>query len=150
MAEMKPSRTRRLLRLALLSFLAVTLIAVACNAWLLTSARSRISGHSADIARRDVALVLGTSPRVGGGANPFFEGRMDAAAALWHEGKARHFLLSGDNSHRGYDEPTAMRAAMLSRGVPSEAITLDYAGFRTLDSLVRAREVFGQSRLIIV
>ena len=147
---MKASRTRRLLLIALLSLLACVLLIILCNAWLLAAARGRISSQSADIARRDVALVLGTSSRLPGGPNLFFEGRMNAAAMLWHDGKARHFLLSGDNSQKDYDEPTDMRAALLARGVPAQAITLDYAGFRTLDSLVRAREVFGVSRLIIV
>lgn len=150
MSGMKSSRTRRLLRLALLAPAAVLLLVVLCNAWLLTAARGRIFGKGPDIARCDVALVPGTSPRVGKFANPFFEGRVNSAAALWHAGKVRHFLLSGDNSQKDYDEPTAMRAALLFRGVPANAMTLDYAGFRTLDSLVRAREVFGLSRLIVV
>lgn len=147
---MKSPRTRRLLRIVLLALAALVLLMVLCNAWLLTAARGRIFADASAVKRSDVALVLGTSPRVGNFANPFFEGRMDAAATLWRTGKVKHLLLSGDNSHDYYDEPTAMRAALLSHGVPENAMTLDYAGFRTLDSLVRAREVFGVSRLIVV
>ena len=82
--------------------------------------------------------------------NPFFEGRMDAAAKLYREGKVRHLLVSGDNHRKEYDEPTAMRDALMERGIPQEAITLDYAGFRTLDSVVRARSVFGLQSVTIV
>ena len=99
----------------------------------------------------DVALVLGTSPTLQNGRrNLFFTYRIDAAAALFASGRAKHLLLSGDNHTTTYDEPTAMRDALLARGVPASAITLDYAGFRTLDSVLRARDVFGQSRIIII
>ena len=123
---------------------------VACNCWLLAANHDRIFAASTDVPTRPVALVLGTAPRVGRWKNPFFENRMDAAAQLWRGGKMRHLLVSGDNSRHDYDEPTAMRDALIARGVPSRAITLDYAGFRTLDSLVRAREIFGLRELLIV
>ena len=147
---MKSPRKYRLIRIALLSLSAIVLLIALCSAWLLIAARGRILADASGVSRCDIALVLGTSSRVGKFANPFFEGRMDAAAALWHAGKVKHFLLSGDNSEKYYDEPTAMKSALLSRGLPENAMTLDYAGFRTLDSLVRAREVFGVSRLIVV
>ena len=75
---------------------------------------------------------------------------MDAAAELWRHGKVRHFIVSGDNSTKEYDEPTAMRAALVARGVPETAVTLDYAGFRTLDTMARAATVFGQKSLTVV
>ena len=97
-----------------------------------------------------MALVLGTSPYVGQWRNLFFEARMDAAAQLYREGKVRHLLVSGDNGRKEYDEPTWMRDALIARGVPESAITLDYAGFRTLDSMARAKAVFGLQRCTIV
>ena len=76
---------------------------------------------------------------------------MTAAALLYRSGRVRHLLLSGDNGTRGYDEPADMQAALLALGVPADAMTLDDAGFRTLDSVVRAGgEVFGQRRLTII
>lgn len=99
----------------------------------------------------DVALVLGTSARtLDGQRNLHFESRMDAAAQLYKAGKVKHLLVSGDNRTHYYNEPTMMRAALRARGVPASAITLDFAGFRTLDSVIRAREVFGLRRCIIV
>jgi SanA protein len=124
----------------------------AINWTIVREASGRIFNGVATAPKNDVALVLGTAPRVGGGRwkNPFFENRMDAAAALFRAGKVRHLLISGDNGRREYDEPTAMRNALIARGIPERAITLDYAGFRTLDSVVRARAVFGQTKLTIV
>jgi SanA protein len=105
----------------------------------------------AEIPEMNVALVLGAAP-IGpeGGPNRYFEYRLDAAASLWKCGRARYLLVSGDNRRNDYDEPTAMRDGLLRRGVPPSAIYRDFAGIRTWDSIVRAQEIFGQRRLIIV
>lgn len=99
----------------------------------------------------DMAVVLGTSDRVRGGLpNRYFTHRIDAAVALYEACKVHHFILSGDNRHASYNEPMAMRRALLAAGVDSSHVTLDFAGFRTLDSMVRAKEVFGQQRFVVV
>ncbi len=104
-----------------------------------------------DVPQADVALVLGTSPRVAGHRrNLFFEYRLDAAAQLQKTGKVKFLLVSGDNRKNNYDEPTAMRDGLIARGVPADAIYRDFAGVRTLDSVLRARDVFAQSRYIVV
>ncbi|CAN5501694.1 hypothetical protein BH20VER1_BH20VER1_18310 [soil metagenome] len=121
------------------------------NLWIELRARGRVFTDLEELPPHEVALVLGTSNCTHGGhANPFFAGRIAAAAQLYHSGKARQLLLSGANPSPDYDEPTTMRAALRERGVPESATVLDYAGFRTLDSFARAREVFGVSQLIIV
>ena len=116
--------------------------------WLADAAMTQDSALLPDV---DVALVLGSAP-IGpqGGPNRYFEYRLDAAAELWRAGKVKYLLVSGDNRRADYDEPTAMRAGLVKRGVPIEAIYRDFAGIRTRDSIIRAKEVFGQSRLIIV
>jgi SanA protein len=144
-------RRRFWLSLALSGILGFGLVGGA-NWWVLHSTRDAIFSDFSRLPVNDVALVLGTSRYNGDGvsANPFFLGRMSAAARLFHEGKVRHLLVSGDNGHAGYDEPTWMRDALMARGVPASAITLDYAGFRTLDSMARAKAVFGLRRFTIV
>ena len=95
--------------------------------------------------------MLGAAP-IGpeGGPNRYFEYRLDAAAALFKAGKVKFLLVSGDNRVPDYDEPTAMRAGLIGRGVPAEAIYRDFAGLRTRDSILRAETVFGQKRVIVV
>jgi SanA protein len=134
-----------------LGILGVLVIAGA-NGWILTRVSDRIFKSAATTPVNDVALVLGTSRVAADGvsANPFFHGRLDAAAELYRMGKVKHLLLSGDNSRTGYDEPAWMRDELVKRGVPNSAMTLDYAGFRTLDSMARANLVFGLSRCTIV
>ena len=129
---------------------ALALVTVACNWWLIEAHHRQIYLELASVPPRDVALVLGTSPGSPRHRNAFFEARMNTAGKLWKEGKVRHFLVSGDNGRREYDEPTAMQHALIARGIPPTAITRDYAGFRTLDSMVRARRVFGLGKVTIV
>src|SRR5690606_4670880 len=69
---------------------------------------------------------------------------------LYHRGAVRHLLVSGDNRSPYYNEPRTMQRALRARGVPAEAMTLDYAGLRTLDSVVRAKAIFGQQQVIII
>lgn len=98
-----------------------------------------------------VKLVLGTAARlVDGRHNLYFLGRMDTAAELFYAGKVSHFILSGDNSRTSYNEPEDMRQALLARGVPDSLIALDFAGFRTLDSVVRSQQIFQQEKITII
>lgn len=145
---LRRSRLRSLIRAAI--YLA-SFAFVLGNLWIEFRARGRIFTSVANVRPNDVALVLGTSNRTPGGyENPFFAGRIAAAADLFRAGKARHLLLSGDNRTADYDEPTQMQRALIAKGIPASAMTLDYAGFRTLDSFARARDVFGLTRLTIV
>ena len=132
--------------------LATVVGAVLCNFWVLRAVRGRSFERVADVPARPVALVLGANRTTGDGRwlNPHFAHRIEAAAELYLAGKVKRLLVSGDNHRPGYDEPADMKTALIARGVPASAITLDSAGFRTLDSVVRAREVFGQTQLVIV
>lgn len=113
-------------------------------------------GHMYDnvqhLPTRQVGLVLGTSKYTPGrrGYNLYYLYRMNAAAEAFHAGKVKTLLLSGDNSEQYYDEPKQMRADLMKRGVPSQRIVLDYAGFRTLDSVVRATKVFQEKEYTII
>ena len=148
--------TRKKLRKILLAgFLCATLVVgsvLALNEWIVRSTRSAVFTEVDAVPQNDVALVLGTGKllRGSGKINPHFRKRVEAAAALYHAGKVKHLLLSGDNHVAGYDEPTDMAEALMALNVPPSAMTLDYAGFRTLDSVVRARKVFGQTHVTIV
>ncbi|MEM6737925.1 MAG: ElyC/SanA/YdcF family protein [Bacteroidota bacterium] len=99
----------------------------------------------------EVALVLGTSKLTSSGnENRFFKERMYAVAALHRQGSIRHILLSGDNSSKYYNEPIDMLNALSELDISDTVVSLDYAGFRTLDSIVRSKQVFGQGSITIV
>ena len=98
-----------------------------------------------------VAVVLGTSKYLAsGGLNQYFQNRIDATVALYFSGKINQVIVSGDNATMSYNEPREMRRELLKRGIPARAIYSDYAGFRTLDSILRAHGVFGQARFTVV
>lgn len=135
------------------AILAATLVALlVCSD---RACKQAANGHMfrslAAVPEREVGLVLGTSKETRHGTpNLHFNQRIEAAAALYHAGKVRHLLVSGDNHIASYNEPDDMRAALIAAGVPASAITCDYAGFHTLDSVVRAKEVFGLSQCTII
>jgi SanA protein len=134
-----------------LAVLTTALLVFGCEWWIARVAAGRCSDEVTALAEAPVAVVLGTSPRMADGrANLFFLPRMEAAAALFKAGKVRALIVSGDNGTRGYDEPTEMKRVLTRMGVPEARIVCDYAGFRTLDSVVRAKEVFGQPKIIFV
>lgn len=123
----------------------VSLALIALANWqVYAAADGRLYQSVAEIPFREVGLVLGTSPyNAGGGDNPYFSARMNAAAELYHAGRVRVLLVSGSGAERAYNEPQKMTQALIELGVPTKAIYQDYAGFRTLDSVVRAHAVFG-------
>jgi len=123
----------------------------ACEWWIAHTAEERCFETVDSIPAAPVAVVLGAASRLSDGRpNLFYLPRMEAAAALFKAGKVKALIVSGDNSTQDYDEPTDMKRVLINMGVPAEKIVCDYAGFRTLDSVVRAKEVFGQQRVIFV
>jgi SanA protein len=126
-----------------LTILAYTLIEWYASAWVFDDVEK--------VPKNRVALVLGTSRRMADGrVNLYFKYRINAAVELYKAKKVDYLLVSGDNSLSYYNEPMDMKKALMEAGIPENVIFLDYAGFRTLDSVVRANKVFGQSRYTVV
>ena len=103
------------------------------------------------IPHRNVGLLLGTSKyTIFGRDNEYYQRRIEATYELYSKGKIDTILISGDNSKKDYNEPETMMADLVALGVPKDRFVLDYAGFRTLDSVVRAKNVFGKDRVTII
>lgn len=129
----------------------VILFTIIVNRRVESGTESRIYESIDSIPYNKVALLLGTNPlNKYGRPNSYFTNRIHIAAKLYHAGKVDFIIASGDNHIKEYDEPSAMRDSLISRGVPENRIILDFAGFRTLDSVVRAKEVFGCDSLTII
>ena len=121
------------------------LLMVVANAAIVVTARSRLYSSPSQVPRRDVGLVLGTSPTLdSGAANPYFWDRVDAAERLYRCGRVAHLLLSGD------PDVVAMRSALTERGIPPADMTVDRAGHRTLESVRRADAVYGLDAFTVV
>ncbi|MDY7116021.1 ElyC/SanA/YdcF family protein [Halomonas sp. SSL-5] len=131
--------------------LLAALLLLVANLWVLGQTRERIE-HELPLCRAErVGIVFGTSHWTRSGVrNPYFEARMSASARLLRLDRVDHLLLSGDNRTLSYNEPITMWRDLRGRGVPETAMTLDYAGFSTFDTLARARAVFGVERGLLI
>ncbi len=143
---------RKVVGFFIISVVALVLLVTFSNIVIINSTKAaihnQIEGFPEDYP---VALLLGTSEyTIKGRTNLFFKYRIEAAAALYHNKKIKHIIVSGDNSLLEYNEPRQMFKALVKLGIPDSAITLDFAGFRTLDSVVRCKEVFGQNNFVII
>ena len=103
-----------------------------------------------DAPARDVIVVLGASVHRDGTPSNMLAERLRAAAELYHAGRGRKILVSGDHGRRSYDEVSVMTRELEKAGVPPVDIFLDHFGFRTFDSMYRAREVFGVESALVV
>jgi len=141
---------KKLIPVSLLLLFACLLIAF-CN-WIVNRrTEAYIFSSVANIPHHRVGLVLGTSKMLRNGyPNLYFSYRIQAAAELYKSGKVDYLLVSGDNGNKNYNEPEDMQQSLIAMGIPAKRIYLDYAGFRTLDSVVRAKEIFGQEEFIVV
>lgn len=139
------------MRIVLWLALACVVVAMVCDTLVKHNIHGRAYDNIDSLPHNKVGLLLGTSPLDRqGNTNYYFIYRIDAAEELIKSGKIDYILVSGDNSSVGYDEPTWMRDSLVGRGVPEDRIVLDFAGLRTLDSVVRAKEVFGQDSITII
>ncbi|MBL6751396.1 MAG: YdcF family protein [Nevskia sp.] len=141
-------KARRWLLIAAGVALALTAL---INNWVINNTYSYITEDWALLPDTDTGLVLGTSTLTRGGEpNPQFKGRIQAAAQLYQAGKIKHIIASGANPNSNYNEPRAMRRELIKAGVPGQAIIMDFAGFRTFDSVARAQAVFGLDSITII
>ncbi|WP_424960983.1 SanA/YdcF family protein [Ekhidna sp.] len=141
---------RKLLRLGIWTSITLFLFILGTNIWVVQSTKELIY-DPLQVPTNKVALVLGTSKRTSEGKpNRFFVERMETAASLHLDSKIQHILVSGDNRTRYYNEPRDMLHALGDLNIPETDVSLDFAGLRTLDSVIRCKEVFGQSEVTIV
>lgn len=131
-------------------FLGATVVLI-CNWWVVHNTKHQTYFDIQKLPANDIGLVLGTSKFVRTGKeNLFFRYRMEATARLWKEGKVKYLILSGNNDSEYYNEPVDMQRALVKLGVPASIMTLDYAGYRTFDSVVRCKDVFNQEKITVI
>ena len=114
------------------------------------ASRGRLFDETATLPAAKVGLVFGTTDSYKGRENRYFRYRIDAAVKVWNAGKVETLIVSGDNRSKYYNEPEKMKAALIEEGVPADRIVCDYAGLRTLDSVVRAKEIFGAKTVLVI
>ncbi|WP_374756086.1 SanA/YdcF family protein [Dyadobacter frigoris] len=142
---------KKLIKIVIALLFASLVFILLCNFWVVYCTKQYNYFSINDLPSNDVALVLGTSRNTESGKeNLFFKYRMEATARLFKEGKIKYIILSGNNDSQYYNEPLDMQRALLNLGIPENVMTLDYAGFRTFDSVVRCKEVFNQDNFTVI
>lgn len=133
--------------LAIIVFIASLLLV---DRWIASETAKDIYTDVKALPSQSVGLVLGTSKYIARSLNPYYTSRVEGAITLYHNQKIDTILASGDNKHRSYNEPITMQKDFLKAAVPAQNIVLDYAGFRTLDSIVRAKKIFALDSFTII
>ena len=140
-------RFRRAVTAVVLLGLAFVAYANVAAVW---ASRGRMFTDASKVPKTRVGLIFGTTDRVNGRENLYFRYRIDAAVEVWRAGRVSTLIVSGDNRSRFYNEPEKMRQALIRRGIPADRIVCDYAGLSTLDSVVRAKEIFGADPILFI
>ncbi|WP_296314178.1 SanA/YdcF family protein [Winogradskyella sp. UBA3174] len=139
------------LKILILIFVFITLGVFITHHWMSFKSKDYIYSDTDSIPKNKVGLVLGTGKYApSGNIKQYYKYRVNAAVDLYKAQKIDYLLISGDNSRTDYDEPTDFKNDLIARGIPEAKIFLDYAGFRTLDSMVRAKEIFGQTSITVI
>ena len=135
--------------LVLIGLLLLTVLGL--DRWMSWKTAPYIYDELQDLPYRQVGVVLGTAKYYRTGViNQYYRYRIQGAINAYNSGKVNYLLLSGDNALQSYNEPMTMRKDLIAAGVDPSDIVLDYAGFRTLDSIVRTRKVFDTNDFIII
>ncbi len=122
-----------------------------CDITINRAAAGKLFTNAASIPYQKTGLLLGTAKYLANKRlNPYYNNRIVATTELFRGGKIKYVIISGDNSRKEYNEPEDMRGDLIKEGVDSTSIYLDYAGFRTFDSVVRLKEIFGQDSVTII
>ncbi|VVV01678.1 MULTISPECIES: SanA/YdcF family protein [Mesonia] len=146
----KPQKKKIFYSLILLIFTVIIGVLI-IDTYVSSSSSDKIYKETNKIPHKRVGLLLGTSKFLSNHQiNLYYKYRIEAAAELFKAGKIEFILISGDNGSKNYNEPKLMKEDLMNKGIPEEKIYLDYAGFRTLDSVLRAKKVFGQNSFTII
>jgi SanA protein len=127
------------------------LVTIWANNAVVKASENYITDDISKVEASNVGLLLGTSKKVKSGRNNlYFFNRIDATVDLYKNGKIKNVIISGDHGRKDYNEPEDMKAELMKGGIPDSVIYLDYAGFRTLDAVIRAKEIFGQNSFLVI
>ena len=142
---------KRIINIVILIFVAFILLILSLNLLVHFKSKPYLYDNINEIPKNKVGLVLGTSKYfLTGERNPYFKNRIIATSELYKNGKIKYIILSGDNSEKYYNEPLTMKKELVKYGIPRNVIYLDYAGFRTWDSILRCNIIFGQEKFTVI
>lgn len=143
---------KMLIRGLLAACVVLAVLGLCLNFYVRASADGRIirDGDYSDVSDADCIIVLGAGIDDDGGPSPMLEDRLLKGLELYKNGVSQRLLMSGDHGRVEHDEVNLMKGYAIERGVPSENIFMDHAGFSTYETMYRARDVFKARKVVIV
>lgn len=142
---------RKVLIIIIILIILITAVVIGINVYVKTSTKKQIlrEEECSDLAEIDCIIILGAAAW-GDKPSPMLEDRILQGIQLYQNGVSKKIIMSGDHGKDNYDEVNIMKQFAIEKGIPSEDIFMDHAGFSTYDSIYRAKEVFGAKKIIIV
>ena len=142
---------KKLIKRLLIIIVLVIITLLTTNLIVINSSKNKTYNTVKSIPKNNVGLILGANKYVRNGyINLNYKYRLESAIKLYKANKINYIIISGDNSTKDYDEPNMFKTDLIKNGIPEQHIFLDFAGFRTLDSVVRAKAIFGQENITII
>lgn len=148
---MKKFQKKKLFYSLIILVLTLLIGVLITDSYVSSSSSEKIYTELHKIPPNKVGVLLGTSKFINDHQiNLYYKYRIEAATKLFKAGKIEFILISGDNGSKNYNEPKLMKEDLVKNGIPEANIYLDYAGFRTLDSVIRAKKIFGQNSFTVI
>ena len=145
------NKFKRALKISISCLLLIAFSIISIDYYVSKQTSEKIYTQVNKIPEHKVGLLLGTSKYLSSGhINLYYKYRIEAVTKLYRSGKIKFILISGDNGSKSYNEPELMKQDLIENGIPTSKIFLDYAGFRTLDSVLRAQKIFGQNSFTVI
>lgn len=145
------SKIKKTIKIMVLCFIGLLFLIYLFDTIVALKAKNYLYNTTDSIPYNSVGVILGASKNfTSGERNQYFDNRIAAGVSLYKAKKVSYFVVSGDHNRPEYNEPQDMKQALVDNGIPENHIYLDYAGFRTLDSIVRMDKIFNQSSFTII
>ena len=147
------AKVKRIFWILVALILGMTVCIFGVNAYVVAKTKKRITKVEEcinDSKSNDAIIVLGAGIRPDGSLTPMLQERLDMGIKLYQQGVADCIIVSGDHGRKHYDEVNAMKDYTIEKGVPSERVFMDHAGFSTYETMYRARDIFEVKTAVVV
>ena len=142
---------KKILKIIIIIIIIITILVLSINFYVIGSTKRKIikDNNYSKIKDIDCILILGAGIW-GDSPSPMLQDRLEEGIKLYKDGIAPKIIMSGDHGRVEYDEVNIMKEYAINKGIPSEDIFMDHAGFSTYESIYRAKEIFGVNNIIII
>lgn len=142
---------KKIIKYVTIVLIVMIVIVLGINFYVKLSTKKQIIGNKDDSRLKDVDCIIVLGAGVWGDKpSPMLEDRLLEAISLYENNKSSKIIMSGDHGREEYDEVNTMKNFAIEKGVPSENIFMDHAGFSSYESIYRAKEIFEAKKVVIV